>query len=77
MSPQRRARIMESLSVGNMIYRHWKGGNRSGYLSHSLSGIKNLRESEVDELRRDFKLELDPGTWGRFRPLVLQAHQAS
>ena len=57
MTPQRKAKILASLEAGNHIFRSWKGGYRSGYLSHNLKNISNLRESEVKELCKEIKLE--------------------
>jgi hypothetical protein len=51
LSEKRREAILASLRSGNWIFRRWSGTNRAGYLMHSLEGINNLRETEVDELR--------------------------
>lgn len=63
MTAKRRAAILSALQNGAVIRRHWKGAN-VGYLSHRLDGIKNLRESECDELRREGLLEFT-GNSGR------------
>lgn len=61
--------IIQSLMKGNKIIRLWKGPSSNGRLSHQLDGIKNLREKEVDELRKE-KLVVPEKGVGAFRPLV-------
>ena len=58
MSPKRKQSILDSLQAGNSIRRSWKGANFSGYLSHRLHGIKRLRESEVEQLRKEGIIEV-------------------
>lgn len=50
MTDKRRKAIMSSLRSGNWILRSWSGTNASGYLRHSLEGVRNLRQSEAEEL---------------------------
>jgi hypothetical protein len=66
MSPKRRASILASLAAGNVILRYWKGANR-GWLSHNLKGVKNLRESECQELQREGLLRYETTTEGELR----------
>lgn len=73
MSPARKNRIMESLKAGNFIQRYWNGANSSGYLMHKLEGVRVLRESEVEELRKAGVPEIVPRIESNatFRPLRL------
>ena len=76
MSPKRRQAIFDSLQAGNSIRRSWKGANFSGYLSHRLHGIKRLRESEVEQLRKEGIIEViqmnEPGYSFPFAPYRLK-----
>jgi hypothetical protein len=59
MSYKRREAILSSLRDGNLIIRFWSGPNIGGYLRHSLKGVKCLKESEVEALRKSGVIELD------------------
>lgn len=59
MTPKRYEAILASLREGNGIHRHWVG-DVGGRLKHRLEGIRNLKESEFEELRRDMVIRVDP-----------------
>ena len=70
MSPARKELILTSLRAGNLIHRHWVGGN-SGYLQHSLTGVSKLRESEIDQLRPAYLIPVSVSNV-RYKPFKLR-----
>ena len=48
----RQRRILNLLTQGNSISRHWSGSKRGGHVSHQLAGIPRLREAECEALQQ-------------------------
>jgi hypothetical protein len=74
MTKERKEKIISSLKAGNTIRRYWQGGNTYGYLSHRLEGVKNLKEKEVEELRKENLLETFRDSYGvTFPPMRIKS----